>query len=594
MKRLLFLFIVLLSTPAFAGITNPQLINKMRAEVTELGSIAVAGSVSNIQLNLSIPQEDGYQKIEGFEVSDNNGLCSNSCSYVFVYDKFGNRVLSINWKNVASNINFKVKAAVYVDRRYSSDVKKFQDFLSPTNLVQSTDPEIADIASKARGTDFEKVAYLSKWINENIKYNPVYYDVNMPAKEILKLKIGVCKEFSNLLVSFLRNLGYYSAVTVGYVYPGKVYAGQDFQPHGWAEVYGNETILSDPTWAEVGFLDATHIKFATFPDSSWVFSSIYSTGFGNFKVNLLNTNVSVNLLDFEERPILTFSSSLLEDNLWKGYAVLKTDVSADRCLLTKFDVKSCNSVDGYFLEKVNNDSVIYFCNKKSFFTIFRIPDLQTNMRYSCPISVLAYGAEQQNVPLSLSYGKEGYTELSVDKTTVSPNEMIRASASNSEVFTDGGEYGLDNLDFSAPYYDFNVYSYNRGYLDQQRISVVSNKPVDSHLDVNDTALVGKTVSVLVVVRNLVGNPQEVTVSFREQSLKGIVYDTKNFSFNFTPATVKDNLIQTVVSTSDFSTALSKQINVVEDKGILDSFAQVIEDFLRFVSDFFNRLINLFR
>jgi transglutaminase-like putative cysteine protease len=586
MKKLLLLLIILLSTPALADITNPQAVSKMQAEITEVGSIEVSGNINNIDLNLSIPQEDSYQRIDSFEVSDNNGACSNLCSYKFVYDKFGNKILNINWKNPTGNIGFKVKAVVSVNRRYSTDKKTFQEFLRPTSLVQSTDTEIADIASNARGADFEKVAYLSKWINENIRYNTVYSDVNIPAKEILNLKIGVCKEFSNLLVSFLRSLGYYSAVTVGYVHPGKIYTGQNFQPHGWTEVYTGDGILSDPTWAEVGYLDATHIKFATFPDSSWTFSSIYSIGFGNFKVILKDTNVSVKLLNYEENPILSFSSEFLENNLWEGYAILRTDITSERCLMTKMDIRSCNSDGKEFLEKINEDNVTYFCNKRSVFTIFKIPELQRNMQYTCPIGVLVYGSEQKNVPLSLSYKEMGFTKLTVDKSTASPKEKITALAPNSFIFTDNGDFGNEKLEISASYSNFNIYSYNNGALDYQSVSVVLNKPLDISLRANDTFYSGKEYLITVNVKNLLTAPQEVTVKFRDQTKTDYVNVSKEFSFNFTPQNENDDLIQVAVSAGDFSTSLSKPVTVIEEKNIGGNIIQSVINFFKWLLSLF--------
>jgi hypothetical protein len=594
MKRILFLLIILFSTPAFAEIANPQLIDKMQVEIIEYGSIEVSGKVNEIQLNLSIPQEDLYQKIDNFEVSDSKGLCSGECSYKFVFDKFGNKILNVNWKNPSEDTDFSVKSIVSVNRRYSTEKKIYPEFLKPTTLVQSTDPEIAGIASKARGSDFEKVAYLSKWINENIRYNTVYSDVNIPAKDILRLRIGVCKEFSNLLVSFLRNLGYYSAVTVGYVHPGKIYTGQNFLPHGWIEAYNEEEILSDPTWGEVGYLDATHIKFATFPDSSWTFSSIYSTGFGSFSVNLKNSNVSVRLLSSEEKPLLTFTSKLLENNLWKGYVVLKTDISANECLLTKFDIKSCSSDEGEFLEKMNKENITYFCNEKSIFTIFKIPDLQANIRYTCPIAVLVYGGEQKNIPLALSLGEQYYTELTVDKTTVSPHEGLTAQSSSSYIFTDNGDYGSDMIEIFSSYYDFNVYSYNKGALDQQRISVVASKPLEASLIVNETAYAGKDLLITIQVKSLINYSQMVTIKFKEQFQREYFNDLKNFTFNFTPQNKNDNLIQVVVSTSDFSTSLSKQITVIEEKSSIDMVANIFEVIFKAVSNFIVWLISLFR
>jgi hypothetical protein len=590
MKKVLFLMILVLSTPAFADITNPQLVNKMRAEIVEVGSVEVSGNVNNIDLNLSIPQEDSYQKIESFEVSDNNGLCINSCSYKFIYDKFGNKLLSINWKNPSSNINFKIKSVASVDRRYSIEKKTNQEFLKPTILVQSTDSEIADIASNARGTDFEKVAYLSKWINENIRYNTVYSDINIPAKEILNVKVGVCKEFSNLLVSFLRNLGYYSAVDVGYVHPGKIYTTGNFQPHGWTEVYANEGIISDPTWGEVGYLDATHIKFATLPDSSWTFSSIYSIGFGNFKVILRDTNVSVKLLNYEESPILSFSSEFLENKIWEGYAVLKTDLTADRCLLTRIDIRSCSSGEREFLQKITKENVTYFCNKKSLFTIFKVPELQRNMQYTCPIGVLIYGSEQKNVPLTMSNVELSTTKLTVDKSTASPKETITASAPGSYIFSSNGDYASERLEITAPYNDFKIYSYNKGALDQKSVSIILNKPLYISMTSNDTLYAGKEYVITVNVKNLLEISQDITVKFRDQIKKDRVSDLMEFSFNFTPQNEKDNLIQVIVSTNDFSTTLSKQVTVIEEKGT----GNIVDSILQAVINFFKWLFSLFK
>jgi len=582
--------VLVLSTPAFADITTPQLVNKMRAEITEIGSIGVSGNLNRIELNLSIPQEDSYQKIESFEVSDNNGLCSGLCSYKFIYDKFGNKLLNINWEKQANDINFKIKFIISVNRRYSVEKKTNQEFLKPTSLVQSTDSEIANIASNARGTDFEKIAYLSKWINENIRYNTVYSDINIPAKEILDVRVGVCKEFSNLLVSFLRNLGYYSAVDVGYVHPGKIYTSGNFQPHGWTEVYSNEGIISDPTWGEVGYLDATHIKFATFPDSSWTFSSIYSIGYGDFRVILKDTNVSVNLLNYEESPILSFRSEFIEDKVWEGYAVLKTDLTADRCLLTRMDIRSCSSDGEEFLQKITRENITYFCNKKSVFTIFKIPDLQKNMIYNCPVGVLVYGGDQKNIPLSLSNKELGTTKLTVDKNTASPKEVITVSAADSYIFSSNGDYGSERLEITAPYNDFKVYSYKNGALDQRSISIILNNPLNISLTSNDTFYVGKTYAIIVNVKNLLETSQDIAVNFRGQIKKDRISDLKTFSFNFTPQNGDDNLIQIVVSTSDFSTTLSKQVTVMEEKGV----ENIVNGLFQAIVNFFKWLFSLFK
>jgi len=601
-KVLIFVLLLLLPSPVFSvNITNPQTVNSMKTEVIEKGTLEVNGKVNRIELNLSIPQDDFYQKMESLEVSDSNGNCNtNACSYNFVDDKFGNRVLKIIWKNPSANINFKVSSILSVRMRKSLENKLIPEFLLPTNLVQSTDTEIAELASKARGNDFERVSYLAKWVIQNIEYDKVYSDVTLSAKEILKTKRGVCKEFSNLLVSALRNLGYYSAVAVGYVYPGRVYLEKDFQPHGWIEVYTGNGIVADPTWAEVGYLDATHVKFATLPDSSWTYVSINANGEGVFKVNITWVDTKINILNFEEKPVINFNSSLLENNLWSGYAVVRTDITTDGCILTKIDSKSCTDENGgEFLKGLSIDNVIYFCNEKSFFSIFEIPgNLDISARYSCPIVISPYAGEQKYVSLSISFRQKESVKLAVDKTVLTSGEKLTVTSPNSHIFTDFGGYGFNKVEFYAPYNDFKVYAYNSGALAQQDISVVSSKPLDVFLQSNETAFVNKSIPVTITIKNLLDKNQTVTVKFRDKIISEDIIKSKVLTLNFTPKSVGDNLIQAFVSTSDFSTSASKTITILEEKSLTENVTDNIISFfgsiLKAISDFFSWLFGLFK
>ncbi|MFH1229394.1 MAG: hypothetical protein V1678_03140, partial [Candidatus Aenigmatarchaeota archaeon] len=303
--------------------------------------------------------------------------------------------------------------------------------------------------------------------------------------------------------------------------------------------------------------------------------------------------VSVKILDYNETPLLSANSSLLESNLWKGYAVLKTDLNANMCMMTKFDINSCVGNDGSFLEKVKNESVTYFCGKKSIFTVFKLPELQDDMKYTCPISVVVYGSDQQVLPLTLSSASEGVTRLTVDKTTASPGETVIAQSAGSYVFTDSGDFGLNYLEAVSSYYDFNVYSYNKGALDQQKITVVSAKPLEAYVSVNDTVYAGKQSTVTVGVKNLLGSPQTVTVRFENQTLREYVSDAKNFSFNFTPQSAADGVVQVSVSTNDFSTSLSKTVTVVEEQNPVKSAMNFFESVYKAILDFFGGLAGMF-
>jgi hypothetical protein len=591
MKRLLFLLILLLLPirVSAANITNPQIVNEMRVNILERGFIDTNGTVYNLELNISIPQEDEYQKIEQFDVEDSFGPCETQfCSYKFIFDNYGNKILNIKWKDPVGRVNYTVNSTVVVTRRGDIEKKNLKEFIEPTSLVQSSDSEIVKLASSARGNDFDKVSYLAKWIGENIQYDTVYSDVNLSAKEILSVRKGVCKEFSNLLVSFLRDLGYYSAVAVGYVYPGRVYQASDFQPHGWTEVYANKGIVADPVWSEVGYLDATHIKFATFPDSSWTFTSVNANGLGSIGVKLSENDVKLKIIDFTEEPLINVTTSLLSNNIWANYSVLRTDLKANGCFLTRIEYKSCSDGNGNdFLNVIEPQNIVYFCNNMSVFTIFKIPPLDERKSYRCDIMVFPYAGKESTARLVLNPKGYGYSKLSVEKNVLKPGETFMVSARNSQIFTDYGAYGYEKAKFTAPNYDFKVYSYNSGALDEKNISVVLVEPIEVSLDINDTALVGEPIPIRVKVVNMLNTSQHVTVIFKEDSYSDTLTDSKEFVFNFTPQSVDDNLVQVFVNTPDFSTSVSDTVIVTEQKSAVENFFQPI-------IDFFNWLLSLFR
>ncbi len=587
MKRLFF-FLLLLLIPSqvwAASITNPQSATSMRVEILQKSNIDLKGSADIVELNFSIPQEDEYQRIESLEVYDNNGVCkTEKCSYSFFYDKHGNKKISINWERPETDIEFQIKSIVSVKARKSVKLNHNPEFLGPTALVQSTDQEIADIASKAMGTDFEKVAFLSKWISQNIRYDKVFSDINITAKDILRTRRGVCDEFSNLLVSFLRNLGYHSAVAVGYVYPGRVYGGEQFQPHGWTEVYTESGILADPTWTEVGYLDATHIKFGVFPDSNWIFGNLIARGSLNLEALLGKIDTDIKLLDFEEEPLVEASSGFLDKDVWREYAVIQTNLSADGCILTKIYVKSCvDSGGNEILTKINEDDIVYFCGDRSYFSILKIPNyLQENMKYDCTVNVFPYAGKQELVLLTISSETNDGIKLYTEKTTLTPGEVTMVNAPNSYIFTDKGEFGFNKLNVTASYSDFNVYAYSSGTLAEQEIRVVSEKPFLISLTSPENATVGEAIPVVVNVKNLRQGQQAIEVIFREERVVDNIIGSKDYAFNFTPKSKDDNLIQVFVSTLYYSASKSKMIEVFESPNILTYLIGVFDGMLEWV------------
>lgn len=181
-------------------IENPQLMESMKAEVLQKGNITLQGNVHDLELFLYIPQDDDFQKIESISMSNEK--------YEYTQDKFGNKILKLVWETPPSFVEFWIKSVVTVKRRSLDANYNSTEFLKPSELVNSQDKEVKELAENiilGKKTDFERISSLMKWVYENLQYDKNYADVNLSAKKVLELRRGVCDEFSTLLISFARS-----------------------------------------------------------------------------------------------------------------------------------------------------------------------------------------------------------------------------------------------------------------------------------------------------------------------------------------------------------------------------------------------------
>jgi hypothetical protein len=322
-------------------------------------------------------------------------------------------------------------------------------------------------------------------VHDNIKYDLAYASVNLSAKETLQKKAGVCDEFSTLLISLARALHYRAAYVVGYAY-GEGYRTENaFVPHGWTEICGSDCYVIDPTWPEGGSLDATHIKFITLPDSLFVQASLSAIGTGNFSAKFEPVNslerleTNINILESRSSPPITTTSTLLDSELWTGYAVMKTDMSTAGCALTSVKASSCLSQGKQFIPSLTPDRTVSFCSSRTLFTIFQLPTgLNEETRYNCELSIIPSAGTRNdaNVVLIDDAAPTGSIELTVDSTSLKPSESFGVTASGATIFTDTGLYANDSARWTAPSTGFTVYAYSDGLLQSQAIAVNGEAP----------------------------------------------------------------------------------------------------------------------
>ena len=372
-------------------ITNPEMVKSMKAKITQTGGVDITGSISDLTLNVSIPIEDQFQTIESITVNHD---------YELITDEFGNRYIEMYWAEATEDIEYTVEIVVSTQRRLGGSPRTDSKFLQPTDHVESESQEIIDFASQFEGDDFTKIATVTEWIHENIYYDRQFYDVDDTALQTLRAKRGVCDEITNLLLASSRSLGYHSAAVMGWVVGEKI-----TEPHSWAEIYvGNELIHNDPTWAEVGFLDAAHIKYATLSDTVFRMVGVKGRVGSGDDLQLIQTTTKIELIGVVQEPLTQTTSVLENPTVWEDeIAVIKTDINYNGCLLTKFRAQSCEFEGKEFLEALEPEQIIYFCDQTTITSSFKVPTgLDPGASYTCPLTVYSYVTGREDIDVNIS------------------------------------------------------------------------------------------------------------------------------------------------------------------------------------------------
>ncbi|MEN6519575.1 MAG: transglutaminase domain-containing protein [Armatimonadota bacterium] len=131
-------------------------------------------------------------------------------------------------------------------------------YIQPTAYLQSDAPEIKAKAAEIVGN--EKSAYkaakkIRAWVSSNIKPQ-ADIGIARPSLDVLKMKVGVCRDYAVIFAALARAAGIPTKVVAGIVY-----MNGSFYYHAWVESYVGEWVAFDAT-QKTDFVDATHIKFA--------------------------------------------------------------------------------------------------------------------------------------------------------------------------------------------------------------------------------------------------------------------------------------------------------------------------------------------
>lgn len=153
--------------------------------------------------------------------------------------------------------------------------EEIKEYTKSTKFIQSDSSEIRTVANYLKkSNDLENLVYVTNWIHTYLTYDMDYVSMVNDSLSVLSNAKGVCDEFAILEAAILRAQGYPVKYVVGYAN-----TSQEWGPHAWLDVYipGYGWIAVDPTYNEVGSVDATHIVIEKLKDPRDSKDSVTST-----------------------------------------------------------------------------------------------------------------------------------------------------------------------------------------------------------------------------------------------------------------------------------------------------------------------------
>ncbi|UCC91199.1 MAG: transglutaminase domain-containing protein [Candidatus Aenigmatarchaeota archaeon] len=237
---------------------NPAGVNELIVNVVQHGTVWVDGNPSSIMINLTTPQDDHRQDVD-IEVSR-------------VKDELGVDIGVIEEDNPENPFSYTISGVVKSRANHLTSLpssyvipENVEVYLQATENIQSSDPRFRNLAEEITRNsrdDFEKVAKLALWVYDQMTYDLSYSDQTLDAVTVLENKVGVCAEYTTLFIALARSIG----IPTKYV-SAHAYGEYGWERHAYAEVYLGKWVPVDPLWLEIGYMDATHIRFGDHADN---------------------------------------------------------------------------------------------------------------------------------------------------------------------------------------------------------------------------------------------------------------------------------------------------------------------------------------
>ena len=366
-------------------ISNPEAVSYLHAEVTRTGSVYLFDNspfqtAQELVVSLAVPQNTTRQVsyIKSVEGPDR---------YYVTQDAWGNDVVNLYWEvpELKERLYYTLVSDVVVsDGEEAAGNTRF-----PVTDFTQANNGIAQVAfGLAYGLDdMQRFFSVADWVHRNVRYDNEAKGFSQSAAWTFQSRKGACDELSNLMISMLRVLGYEPRYVMGYAY------SENWGQHGWVEVdYRGRAVSLDPTWLESP-VDSTHIKVAELPDSNLT-EHVQVKG-GQITIDWQKEEPEIKVLSHEESPKISIEASLIPENSSSGkYSMISAQFSANGCILSRVQAKSCTTPSGDFLSVQQPEQTLAFCSSQKLYWFLKAPETEPGMVYTC--SVIIYGAGDES------------------------------------------------------------------------------------------------------------------------------------------------------------------------------------------------------
>ncbi len=419
-------------------ISDPENVTSMKAGVMQAGKISLKSlsglaSAEDLRLTLYVPQNDSRQKSSITKVMGPD-------KYEMATDGYGNTQIVLSWQKppLDTPIDYLIETEVEAAAVSSGVTRDFPitETIEPSKGIVETAYNVA-----GEGMSIDNALAIGAWVNDNIRYDTSCESQAYPAKWVYSEGRGTCDEFSNLMLSMLRTLGYKAWYVAGYAYlGGKQEGSESFGSHAWVGTRIDGTTYGiDPTWAESP-IDATHIAFARLPDSN--FTENTGVRSRDVSINWEKDETRITLEDYEEGPRMRLSLTSFPESAEGGKSVIiRANAASEDCVLTSMRIASCINEDGSDMLDILQEkrAPVHFCGEESFYWTAKTPRVKPGLKYTCPV-IVAGGGTLQRVPVTVTSESSGDLEVSVfTKSIFLPGEEADMTVSVSGSRDTGGQ-----------------------------------------------------------------------------------------------------------------------------------------------------------